>query len=236
MSLAVESPATNFLIQGLAREDRERLLAAGEIVQLALGDVLCDSDQPYRQVYFPLSAYISLVTKLTDHRPLVLALVGNEGMLGASLALGIGDAPMRAVVQGAGSAWGIGNRSFRRELGNSPRLTLRLHRYLYVQLGQFAQAVACTRFHQIEPRLSRWLLLTHDRAQSDRFNLTHEFLADMLGVRRSGITIAAGALQARGLISYSRGTISILDRAGLEAASCECYRAQQRQFARIFLR
>jgi CRP-like cAMP-binding protein len=225
---------TNFLIQGLPREDRARILGGCETVQLAFGDVLCEIDQPYQQAYFPISAFISLVIKLTDHQPLEMALVGHEGMLGASLALGVNDAPMRAVVQGAGSALQIGSHNFRRELKRSPRLQLQLDRYLYVQLGQLAQAAACTRFHQIEPRLARWLLMTHDRAQTDNFSLTHEYLADMLGVRRSGITIAAGALQSRGLISYSRGDISILDRTGLEGAACECYAAQQRQFARIF--
>lgn len=236
MSIGLEPHANNFLIQGLSREDRARLLESCERVELTFGDVLCESDQPYQHAYFPVSAFISLVTKLTDHHPLEMALVGNEGMLGASLALGLGDAPMRAVVQGNGSALRVGIGRFRSELKNCPSLLLRLHRYLYVQLRQLAQGAACTRFHQIEPRLARWLLMTHDRSQADSFNLTHEFLAGMLGVRRSGITIAAGALQARGLISYSRGDISILDRSGLEVAACECYAAQQQQFARVFLR
>lgn len=235
MSSKLEPQSTNFLIQGLMREDRAQFLENCESVELTFGDVLCEAGQPYQHAYFPVSAFISLVTKLTDHRPLEIALVGNEGMLGASLALSVNQAPMRAVVQGSGSALRMGSSRFRRELNDSPRLLLRLHHYLYVQLEQFAQGAACTRFHQIEPRLARWLLMTHDRSKSDSFNLTHEYLAGMLGVRRSGITIAAGALQERGLISYSRGDISILDRAGLEAASCECYEAQQIQFARVFL-
>ncbi len=235
MSPDTEPHASNFLIEGLPRDDRARILDSCESVELTFGDVLCEADQPYQHAYFPVSSFISLVTKLTDHRPLEMALVGNEGMLGASLALGVNDAPMRAVVQGNGTALRVGSSRFRRELKSSPRLLLRLHRYLYVQLGQLAQGAACTRFHQIEPRLARWLLMTHDRSPSDCLTLTHEFLAGMLGVRRSGITIAAGALQERGLISYSRGDISILDRQGLEAASCECYEAQQAQFAQIFL-
>lgn len=235
MSSQLEPQASNFLIEGLPREDRARFLERCESVELTFGDVLSEAGQPYQHAYFPVSSFISLVTKLTDHRPLEMALVGNEGMLGASLALGVNEAPMRAVVQGSGSALRVGSSRFRRELKNSPRLLLRLHRYLYVQLEQLAQGAACTRFHQIEPRLARWLLMTHDRAQNDSFNLTHEFLAGMLGVRRSGITIAAGALQERGLISYSRGDIAILDRTGLEAASCECYKVQQHQFARVFL-
>jgi len=234
MSTTCAPDGTNFLIQGLPREDRTRILQACELVQLDFGDVLCESEQPYRHVYFPVSAFISLVIKLTDHQPLELTLVGNEGMLGASLALGMDEAPMRSVVQGSGSALRIGSPHFRSALRDRPRLLTRLHRYLYVQMGQLAQTAACTRFHQIEPRLARLLLMAHDRSQSDQFHQTHGFLADMLGVRRSGITIAAGALQARGLISYSRGAISILDRAGLEAAACECYQMQQRQFAHAF--
>ena len=157
------------------------------------------------------------------YRPLEMGLIGNEGMLGATLALGVETAPMRAVVQGSGTAWRITSKRFQRELLTDPGLGLTIHRYLYVLLTQFAQSAACTHFHEIEPRLARWLLMTHDRAHADHFYLTHEVLATMLGVRRSGITIAAGALQQRGLIHYVRGDIRILDRSGLEAAACGCY-------------
>ncbi len=155
-------------------------------------------------------------------------------MLGATLALGIGQAPMRAVVQGSGSALRISSQLFKQELLSSPALLRALKRYLYVVMTQLSQSAACTHFHEIEPRLARWLLMTHDRAHADHFHLTHEYLADMLGVRRSGVSIAAAAMQARGLISYSRGEIHILDRAGLELAACECYAALQADYRAQF--
>jgi len=164
---------------------------------------------------------------------LEMGLVGNEGMLGVTLKLGIKTAPMRAVVQGTGTALRMTGSNFTRLLGRTPAMFHILDRYLYVLMAQLTRSSACTRFHEIEPRLARWLLMTHDRAHADHFYLTHEFLADMLGVRRSGVSIAAGALQLRKLIRYSRGEITILNRKGLEAASCECYGATQEDYANV---
>jgi len=162
-----------------------------------------------------------------------MGLVGNEGMLGVTLKLGIKTAPMRAIVQGTGTALRMTGSNFMQLLGRTPAMFHILDRYLYVLMAQLARSSACTRFHEIEPRLARWLLMTHDRAHADHFHLTHEFLADMLGVRRSGVSIAAGALQLRKLIRYSRGEITILNRKGLEAASCECYGATQEDYANV---
>jgi CRP-like cAMP-binding protein len=192
-------------------------------VDLALGAVLCQPGEPFEHVYFPISGFISQVVKINGHQPLELSLIGNEGMLGATLALGVQAASASAVVQGAGTALRMTAAQLRRELRDTPSLVLMLNRYLYVSIAQLSQSAGCTAFHEVEPRLARWLLMTHDRAHADHFHLTHEFLADMLGVRRSGITIAAGVLQRRKLIRYSRGEIRVLDRKGLEAASCECY-------------
>jgi CRP-like cAMP-binding protein len=211
------------LIEGLPSRQRQQLLNRCELVDLVFGNVLHEANQPIRHVYFPLSGFISQVTTLQGHQPLEVGLIGNEGMLGATLALGVSRAPMRAVVQGSGSALRISCGLFKQELLKSPALLRSLKRYLYVLMAQLSQSSACIHFHAIEPRLARWLLMTHDRAHADHFHLTHELLADMLGVRRSGVSIAAAALQARGLISYSRGAINILDRAGLEQAACECY-------------
>jgi CRP-like cAMP-binding protein len=224
----------NRLIGNLPRQERNRIVERCQKVDLVFGAVLCEPDQPFEHVYFPLSGFISLVVSLGGHQPLELALIGNEGVLGATLALGVRDAPISAVVQGPGTALRMTAAQLRRELRESPGLLLTLNRYLYVSMTQLSQLTACTAFHEVEPRLARWLLMSHDRAHADHFHLTHEFLADMLGVRRSGITIAAGVLQRRKLIRYSRGEISVLDRKGLEAASCECYDALIDDYAQLF--
>lgn len=226
-------PVVNLLLSGLPRLERQRILFHCEPVELVFGSILCEADQPFSHLYFPLTGFISLVTTLGDHPPLELGLIGNEGVLGATLALGVNTAPARAVVQGTGSALRISTARLRQELDDCPRLLCTLKRYLYVLMAQLSQNAACGHFHEVEPRLARWLLMTHDRAHADHFHLTHKFLADMLGVRRSGVTIAAGTLQKRRLIHYSRGEITILDRQGLEGATCECYRALIEDYARL---
>jgi CRP-like cAMP-binding protein len=224
----------NRLIRDLPRRERNRILKCCTPVELVVGTILCEPDQPFRHVYFPITGFISLVTTLGDHQPLEMGLIGNEGMLGVTVALGFNVAPMSAVVRGAGTALRMTATQLQLELRNSPRLLHLLNRYLYVLIKQFAQTSACTNFHEIEPRLAHWLLLAHDRAQADHFHLTHELLANMLGVRRSGITIAAGTLQKRKLIRYTRGEISIIDRKGLEAMSCKCYGAVIDDYERLF--
>ena len=229
-----EVPVVNRLIEGLPRRERQRFLQQCETVDLTFGDILCEPEQPFAHVYFPLRGFISLVATLTGHQPLEMGLIGNEGALGATLVLGVNAAPMRAVVQGKGTALRMSAAQLRQELRDSPRLERRLSHYLYVLMAQLSQSAACSHFHEIEPRLARWLLMTHDRAHADHFHLTHEYLAEMLGVRRSGVTIAAGVLQSRKLISYSRGEITIIDRKGLEAVSCECYDADAADYTHLF--
>jgi CRP-like cAMP-binding protein len=227
-------PMVNRLIESLSPEARRQILQSSELVELSSGTVLCEPDQPFRYVYFPLTSFITLVTTLRDHQPLEMGLIGNEGMLGATVALGINSAPMRAMVQGSGTALRMTAEQLQQDLQNNAALISTFNRYLYVLMAQLAQTAACAHFHAIEPRLARWLLMTHDRAHADYFHLTQEFLASMLGVRRSGITVAAGALQERKLIQYTRGKISILDRVGLEAVACECYEAVTKDYARLF--
>ncbi len=215
----------NELIERLPAAERHRLLGLCERVDLALGSILCEADCRMTHAYFPVSGFISLVTVMGQKAPLEVGLIGYEGMLGATLGLDVPLAPTRGIVQGGGSAWRLPAAALRRALPESPRLLRILHRYEYVLVRQLVQNGACTHFHGIAPRLARWLLMTHDRARADQFHLTHSFLANMLGVRRSGVTIAAGALQAARLIRYTRGDIRILDRPGLENVACECYAA-----------
>jgi len=224
----------NRLIAGLPRRERKRLLGRFETVDLVFGDILCEPDRPYRYVYFPLTGYISLVALLDGRQPLEMRLIGNEVLLGATLLLGVNAAPWRGVVQGSGSALRMTAPQFRCELRHSPALRRLVKRYLYVLMAQLSQTAACNRFHETAPRLAQWLLMTHDRAHADHFHLTHTFLADMLGVQRSAVTIAAGALQRKDLIRYSRGKINVLHREGLEAASCECYQAANEDYAQLF--
>jgi CRP-like cAMP-binding protein len=160
-------------------------------------------------------------------------MVGNEGLLGAQLALGVATVPLHALVQGAGTALRIGSAPFRAELARSAALRRVLNRYLYVLMAQLAGSAACLRFHQIEQRLARWLLMSQDRAHDPHFHVTHEFLAYMLGVRRVGITAAAGVLQRAGLIDYRRGELRVLDRPGLEAAACACYANDRQTYAAL---
>jgi len=162
-----------------------------------------------------------------------VGMIGTEGMFGAGLMLGVDISPLHALVQGGGPALRMNAKRFRRELEENPALQRGLNRYLYVLISQLAQAAACTRFHVVEARLARWLLMTRDRARSDEFYLTQDFLSHMLGVRRVGVTKAAGSLQKRKLIDYSRGVIKILDHGGLRAAACGCYLADKRTYKRI---
>lgn len=230
---SVVAVAENHLIAQLPSRDQLRLVAISESVRLELGTVLCEPGEPTRHVYFPNDCFISLATAIEGEPGIEVGMVGREGMLGAQLVLGVGTMPLHALVQGAGTARCIAAAPFRRELGASKALQRALNRYIYVLMAQLATSAACTRFHRVGPRLARWLLMSQDRAHSDSFHLTHEFLAYMLGVRRVGITRAASDLQRRGFIRYHRGDITVLDRAGLEAAACACYASDQQAYDRM---
>jgi CRP-like cAMP-binding protein len=230
---AAQPVALNHLLACLPNIDRRRLMDQCDEVELVESDVLSERGDRIDHVYFPTSGFISLITPIDQQAGFEVGMVGREGMCGISLVLGVDVSPQRALVQGAGIVLRIEAGSFRRQLARSASLRRLLNRYLYVLMAQMAQAGACTRFHLLEARVARWLLMTHDRTTGDTFRLTQEFLSYMLGMRREGITEAAGALQKRQLITYSRGAITILDRAGLEAASCPCYRIDQDAYTSV---
>jgi CRP-like cAMP-binding protein len=221
--VAKPDPAVNSVLTALPRALLQRLLGGLERVTLDFGAVLYEPGDPIRHVYFPNNCVVSLLTLVEGRLALEVGLVGREGMVGLPLALGSDVSPVRALVQGTGTAMRMTEARFRRELRKSLPLQSGLHHYANTLMAQISQTAACNRFHKVDARLARWLLMMRDRARSSRIHLTHKFLSSMLGVRREGVTEAAGKLQAAGLIEYRRGNISILDHLGLEAACCPCY-------------
>ncbi len=194
-----------------------------EPVALQFGDVLYRPREAIRHVYFPLDCMVSLLTLAGGHLALEVGLVGREGMLGIPLVLGVKDSPVRALVQGSGTALRMKSAQFLHEFGRNAPFQRAVYRYAHDLMVQITQTAACNRFHHVEARLARWLLMTRERVRSDRFRLTQEMLGNMLGVLRVAVTKAAGTLQQGKLIRYSRGEISILDSAALETVACPCY-------------
>jgi CRP-like cAMP-binding protein len=224
----------NQLIARLPRNDRIRLLKACESVPLKLAEILSKGGRPLSHVYFPTDGFISLITLMNGKPALEVGMAGREGMFGARFALeGSTTEPLHSIVQGAGTAWRMSSVAFRRELARSKALRRGVHLYLQVTMTQLATSAACMRFHPIGPRLARWLLMMQDRAHSNSFRVTHEFLAFMLGMRRVGITTAASLLQRQALITYRRGNLTVLNRRGLEAAACSCYAADLKVYDQL---
>jgi len=223
MLIAYQNPASNSLIAALPSTEFQRISSMLEPITLAFGEVLYRSSEPIHHIYFPIDALVSLLTLAEGHQALEVGLVGYEGMLGIPLALGVRDSPACALVIGPGTALRMTSARFINEFHQNELLQKEVYRYTYELMVQMTQTAACNRFHQVEARLARWLLMTRDRVRSNKFHLTHDLLANMLGVRRVGVTKAAGALRLRKFISYNRGEIIILDAEGLEAAACQCY-------------
>jgi CRP-like cAMP-binding protein len=225
----------NRILAALQDGDGDRMRDAMTEVELGIKTVLFEPGQRIDAVYFPLDGVISLVTPLEDGAIVEVATVGNEGIVGVPVQLG-GSLAVRAISQVAGRALRIDTEAFLAELERHGRLSGLVQSYIQALFGQIAQAAACNRLHSNEERLSRWLLMSHDRVGVDHFAITHEFLGQMLGSRRATVTLSAGILQAAGLIRYQRGHVTIIDRAGLEGVSCECYQVIKAELDRVVVR
>jgi CRP-like cAMP-binding protein len=226
-------PQQNHLLAALPQEDYKRLLPNLELVPMPLGDVLYESGNELRYVYFPTSSIISLLYVMLDGASAEIAVVGNEGIIGVALFMGGETMPNRAVVQSAGHAYRLKGQLLKKEFSRSGELQHLLLRYTQALLTQMAQTAVCNRHHSLDQQLCRWLLLSLDRLPSNELSMTQELIANMLGVRREGVTEAAGNLQKVGLITYRRGKITVLNRTGLEARACECYEVVKKEFDRL---
>ncbi len=215
--------SVNRLLANLPKNEYKRLLPKMKTVSLVLGQALYEPGDAINYVYFPNDSIISLISKLSEASWIEVGMVGNEGMAGLAVFMGVGFSSTRALVQGSGTAMRMSAGSVRTEANRLGSLHHLLHRYSHSLLTQVSQSCACNRFHLVDARLARWLLMTNDRLGLAEFPLTQEFLSNMLGVRREGVSKAAGALQSARLIRYSRGIITLLNRRGLEAKSCQCY-------------
>jgi CRP-like cAMP-binding protein len=223
----------NALIHKLPPAARQRLLDHCEPFELVLSAELSVRGKPLQHAHFPIEGFLSLVIDVDSHPPLEVGMVGAEAMLGSELILGLAATPWRALVQGAGSSWRIGAQQLRTQIDAIPELEALLQACLLARLHQQTLAAACQRYHQIAPRLARWLLMMQDRSRSDCFHMTQEFMALMLGVRRVGVTEAAGHFQDAGLIAYHRGELTVLDRKALETEACSCYAADKQIYQRL---
>ncbi len=227
------SPKQNHLLAALPAEDYKRLLPNLELIAMPLGWALYESGGHMGHVYFPTTSIVSLLYVMEDGASAEIAVVGNEGVLGISLFMGGDTTPSRAVVQSAGFGFRLKAELLKREFERFGPTTHLLLRYTQALITQMAQTAVCNRHHSVDQQLSRWLLLSLDRLASNELSMTQELIANMLGVRREGVTGAAGKLQHAGLIRYHRGRITVLDRPGLEARCCECYRVVKTEFDRL---
>jgi CRP-like cAMP-binding protein len=226
-------PAGNKLLARLPREDYERILPHLKPVSFSLGEVVYESGGRMEHIYFPTSAIISLLYTMENGSSAEMGVAGNEGLVGIALFMGGDTTPNRAIVQGAGGAVRMQAGVLRDEFRRGGPFQSLLLRYTQALITQMSQTAVCNRLHTVEQQLCRWLLLMRDRLDSDELVMTQELIANMLGVRREGVTVAAGRLQEQGLISYVRGRIRILDRPGLEATVCECYRVVKDEYDRL---
>ncbi len=226
-------PRQNHILDALPDLERDRLFPHLELVEMSLGRVLYESGTALRHIYFPTDSIVSLLYVMRDGASAEIAVVGNEGAIGVSLFMGGETTPSRAIVQSAGHAYRLSRRRLKAEFDRHGEMLHILLRYTQSLLTQMAQTAVCNRHHSVDQQLCRWLLLSLDRLSTNRLNMTQELIANMLGVRREGVTEAAGKLQKLGVIRYRRGQITVLDRARLEQLSCECYAAVKTETDRL---
>jgi len=229
----LQDPHQNHLLDALLRVDFDRLSPNLELVEMPLGEVVCESGSKLKHVYFPTTSIVSLLYVMEDGASAEIAVVGNEGILGIPIFMGGETTPSRAVVQSAGHGYRLKAQLLKNEFNQAGPLQRLLLRYTQALITQMSQTAVCNRHHSIEQQLSRWLLLSMDRLPDNELIMTQELIANMLGVRREGVTEAAGRLQSLGLINYRRGHISVLNRAGLEKISCECYQVVKSEYDRL---
>ncbi len=229
----LHEPRQNHILAALQPQENERIIANLELVPMPIGHVLYESGNELHNVYFPTTAIVSLLYVMVDGASAEIAVVGNEGIIGVALFMGGDSMPHRAVVQSAGYAYRLKGSLLKEEFNRSGKMQHLLLRYTQSLLTQMAQTAVCNRHHSLDQQLCRWLLMSLDRLPSDELMMTHELISNMLGVRREGVTEAAGKLQRAGLIKYSRGHITVIDRAGLEARVCECYAVVKKEYRRL---
>lgn len=232
MHLSAE-PQQNYLLAALSPEVQARLFPHLELVTLPLGKVLYESGDTLRHVYFPTDSIVSLLYVMEDGASAEISVVGNEGLIGVSLFMGGESTPSRAIVQSAGAAYRLLGQRLKDEFNRHGELLQLMLRYTQALLTQMAQTAVCNRHHSIDQQLCRWLLLSLDRLSGNQLVMTQELIANMLGVRREGVTEAAGKLQSAGVIQYRRGQITVLDREKLEARCCECYAVVKKETDRL---
>jgi len=228
-----QDPRQNHLLAALPRNEYQRLEPHLRWVELALGESLVESGKAIRHVYFPLDCLVSLLCVMDDGDSTEIAVVGSEGIVGISLFMGGETTPSNAIVQSAGSAYRLDGQLLKQEFDRAGTLQVLLLRYTQALITQMAQTAVCNRHHSLDQQLCRWLLLSLDRLPTNELVMTQELIANMLGVRREGVTASAGNLQRAGLIAYRRGHITILDRSGLEARVCECYSVVKKEYDRL---
>ena len=227
------SPLQNNLLAVLPKSEFDRVASHLELVSMRLGDVIYESGNQLRHVYFPTTSIVSLLYVMEDGASAEIAVVGNEGIIGIALFMGGESTPSRAIVQSAGYAYRLEAQLLKQEFNRAGPVMHLLLRYTQALITQMAQTAVCNRHHSVDQQLCRWLLLSLDRLPSNELTMTQELIANMLGVRREGVTEAAGKLQSAGLIHYSRGHIKVLDRAKLEQRVCECYAVVKKEYERL---